>query len=81
MLLSLFVRVGHWTGRLWRSLDRSSYSIYVVHYVYVSWLQLALLDIDGPAVVKAASVFTGAAVLSWITSILLRRIPGVASVI
>ncbi len=81
MLLSLFVRFGHWTGRLWRSLDRNAYGIYLAHYVFVSWLQLAVLDIEGPAIVKATVVFVGAAALSWITSILLRRIPGVARVI
>lgn len=81
MLLSLFVRFGHWTGGLWRSLDRNAYGIYLVHYVFVSWLLLAALGIDAPAVAKAAVVFAGAAALSWITSILLRRIPGVAAVI
>ena len=81
MLLSLFVRFGHWTGSLWRSLSRNAYGIYLVHYIFVNWLLLAVLDIDGPAVLKAAIVFASAATLSWGTAILLRRIPGVASVI
>ncbi len=79
--LSLFVRFGHWTSSLWRSLDRNAYGVYLVHYVFVNWLLLAVLGIDAPAVAKAAIVFTGAAALSWTTSILLRRIPGVARVI
>ena len=81
MLLSFFIRFGHWTSGLWRSLDRNAYGIYLVHYVFVSWLLLAALGIDAPAVAKAAGVFAGAGALSWGTSILLRRIPGVASII
>lgn len=81
MLLSLFVRFGHWSSKPWRSLDRNAYGIYLVHYVFVSWLQLAVLDLGGPAVMKAAAVFLGAAALSWLTSSLLRRIPGVASIV
>ncbi|HSR54319.1 MAG TPA: acyltransferase [Acidobacteriota bacterium] len=81
MLLALFVRYGHWAGSLWRSLDRSAYGIYVVHYVFVNWLQLTLLDFPGPAIVKALAVFAAAALLSWFTAILLRRIPKVAAVI
>ena len=81
MLLSMFARLGHWSGRLWRSLGRNAYGVYLVHYVFVSWLQLAMLDIDVPAVAKAALVFVMAAGLSWMTAIFLRRIPGVASVI
>lgn len=81
MLLSFFVRFAHWTGSWWRSLGRNAYGIYLVHYVFVSWLQFSLLDIESPAIVKAAVVFIGAAGLSWISSILLRRIPGVAKVI
>ncbi len=81
MLLSFFVRFGHWTGGLWRSLGRSSYGIYLLHYVFVTWLQLTVLDLGAPAAVKAAAVFAGAAALAWMTSVLLRRIPGVAKVI
>lgn len=81
MLLSLFVRLGHWTSSAWLSLDRNAYGIYIVHYVFVSWLQLAVLDVAAPAAVKAAVVLAGAAGLSWGTSILLRRIPGVARVV
>ncbi|MEM7588107.1 MAG: acyltransferase family protein, partial [Acidobacteriota bacterium] len=81
MLLSTFLRFGHWTSKAWRSLDRNAYGIYLVHYIFVNWLQLAVLDVELPAVAKAAVVFVGAAGLSWITSILLRRIPGVARVV
>ena len=81
MLLSFFVRFGHWTGNLWRSLGRNSFGIYLVHYVFVNWLQLGLLDLQAPALLKAATVFGGAVMLSWGTSIGLRKIPGVGRVI
>jgi hypothetical protein len=81
MLLSLFVRFGHWKSRLWASLGRNAFGIYLVHYFFVSWLQFAILDVAASALAKAAAVFVGAATLSWVTSILLRRIPGLARVI
>ncbi len=81
MLLSFFLRFGRWTGTLWRSLGRSSFGIYLVHYVFVNWLLLAALEFESPALVKALGVFVLATALSWSTTILLRRIPGVAAVV
>ena len=73
-----FFRRGGWIGN---SLSRNAYGIYLVHYVFVTWLQWKLLDRPLPAFEKALLVFVGTVLLSWLTTALLRLIPGVARVL
>ncbi len=56
------------------SLSANAYGIYMLHYVFVVWLQYALLDSNlfGPA--KAAIVLTGALIMSWTSSIVFERL-------
>ena len=54
--------------RLLESLSSNAYGIYLVHYVFVVWLQYALLAVDLSALGKATVVFTGALSLSWMSS-------------
>jgi hypothetical protein len=57
------------TPRPWMdSLARSAYIIYIVHYVYVVWLQRALMGVDCHASLKFLVVFTGATLFSWLTA-------------
>ncbi len=64
------------TRRRWMdSLSRAAYVIYLVHYVYVLWLQRMLLGVDAGAGVKFLCVFAGAATLSWLTAQCLFAIP------
>ncbi len=86
MLLSFFLhraakRPADESSHMWQSLGRNSYGIYLVHYVYVNWLLLGALQVELPALVKALVVLVVAAGLSWGTSALLRRLPGVARVV
>jgi len=62
-------------------LAANTYGIYLLHYAAVIWLQYALLDLAGYAIVKATLVFVVALLLSWGCTIVLRRIPVVARVI
>ncbi len=50
---------------LCNSLSENAYRIYVVHYVFVVWLQYLLLGASLPAIVKGAIVFAGTLALSW----------------
>jgi surface polysaccharide O-acyltransferase-like enzyme len=50
------------------SLSQNAYGIYLVHYVFVVWLQYALLDASLDAFGKVAIVFVAALALSWATS-------------
>jgi hypothetical protein len=62
---AVFLRFGTARSAVIDSLSENAYAIYIVHYVFVVWLQYALLGAAAPAIVKAALVFTGALLLSW----------------
>ena len=49
--------------------------MYLVHYVFVVWLQYALLGPALPALVKGAIVFAVTLALSWIAVAMLGRLP------
>jgi len=75
MLLALCLRFAA-DKRLWflDSLSANAYSIYLVHYVFVVWLQYALLDSDLFAVGKSTIVFAGALAMSWAISVAFGRL-------
>ncbi len=53
----------------------NAYGVYLVHYVFVVWLQYALLALPLFAVVKAAIVFGGTLLLSLVTTAAVQRLP------
>jgi hypothetical protein len=55
-------------------LRRDAFGMYLVHYVFVVWLQYALLGVGLFAMVKGALVFSGTLLLSWGTIAVVRRI-------
>jgi peptidoglycan/LPS O-acetylase OafA/YrhL len=57
------------------SLSQNSYGIYLVHYLFITWLQYILLRAPFVATAKAAIVFTGTLMLSWGASIAVCRVP------
>jgi surface polysaccharide O-acyltransferase-like enzyme len=63
------------------AMQPSAYGIYLLHYIFIIWLQYAVYDYSFPAVVKFAIVFTGTLSLSWGLTLMLRRIPAVARMI
>ncbi|HEX3746165.1 MAG TPA: acyltransferase [Bryobacteraceae bacterium] len=79
--LALFLRFVRSRSKVFTSLSRNSYGIYLVHYAFVSWIQLALVATGMPATIKFAVVVCGAVAGSWLTVIALRRIPAVARVV
>jgi glucans biosynthesis protein C len=65
----------HWmpaADRVLGSLSANAYGIYLVHYVYVLWLQYALRGAGLNAFGKVGLVFTAALALSWVTSGMVR---------
>jgi surface polysaccharide O-acyltransferase-like enzyme len=64
-LLGLFLRYAARRSPIADSLSEHAYTIYLVHYVFVVWLQYALLGATIPAIVKGLTVFAGALFLSW----------------
>jgi peptidoglycan/LPS O-acetylase OafA/YrhL len=79
--LAIFLRFATARVRVFDSLTRNSYGMYLVHYVFVTWLQYALLGVRLGPVVKGSIVFVVAMALSWSSVAALRRIPAVARVI
>jgi hypothetical protein len=73
LALVLHFATGH--RRILDSLSESAYGMYLVHYVFVVWLQYALLSVPMPAIVKAAIVFAGTLVLSWGMTAAIRSVP------
>lgn len=65
-LLAFCLRLMQWRHPVLDSLSSNAYGIYLVHYIFVVWLQYAMLGIALGAVAKAAIVFAGALALSWL---------------
>ena len=72
---ALFVRFGTHRSRLFDRLSEHAYGMYLVHYIFVVWLQYAVLDAALHAVVKATFVFGVTVILSWATTAVMCRIP------
>lgn len=80
-VLAVAVRFARVRSRVLDSLKANAYGMYLIHYVFVVWLQYALLPAEMPAVAKGAIVFAGTLVLSWSLTAALRRLPAIAQVI
>ena len=76
-LLAWFARKERGHSSIADSLSRNAYGMYLLHYVFVTWLQLALLGVPLSGWVKATLVTTLAIAGSWLTASLVRRVIGV----
>jgi glucans biosynthesis protein C len=74
-LIAASLRFGLKRSRALASLSANAYSLYLVHYVFVVWMQFALLALSVSAVLKAPIVFIVALVVSWIIILAVQRIP------
>ena len=74
-LLAVCLRFATNRRRWLDSLSANAYGMYLVHYLFVVWMQYALLNAPLPAIVKAAIVFGGAVALSWALVAALGNIP------
>jgi surface polysaccharide O-acyltransferase-like enzyme len=80
-VLAFFLRPAHSRFSLLDALQPSAYGIYLLHYIFIIWLQYALYDQPFPATAKFAIVFAGTLSLSWALTVALRKIPVVARMI
>lgn len=80
-LIAFFLRSAKTPRPLLGSLSEHAYGIYLVHYLFVIWLQYALLSLAWFAIIKAAIVFVATLALSWIASAATFRIPLVARLV
>jgi surface polysaccharide O-acyltransferase-like enzyme len=78
---AIFLRFAESGFGLLDALQPSSYGVYLLHYIFIIWLQYAVFDYSLPAGVKFAIVFIGTLSMSWALTIILRKIPVVARMI
>jgi surface polysaccharide O-acyltransferase-like enzyme len=78
---AFFLRFAESGFSLLDALQPSAYGVYLLHYIFVIWLQYAVFDYSFPAGVKFAIVFAGTLSMSWGLTIILRKIPVVARMI
>jgi surface polysaccharide O-acyltransferase-like enzyme len=81
LVSALFLRFAGAQSRLLDALRPSAYGVYLLHYIFIIWLQYAVYDDPLPAGAKFAIVFAGTLSLSWGLTAALRRIPAVARMI
>ncbi len=78
---AVFLRFAQSTFWLLDAMRPSAYGIYLLHFIFLIWLQYIVYDPAFPAFVKFAIVFTGTLSMSWALTVLLRKIPLVARTI
>src|ERR1700704_5009694 len=78
---AVFLRVARSSLWLLDAMRPSAYGIYLLHFIFLIWLQYIVYDPAFPAVVKFAIVFIGTLSMSWAFTVLLRKIPIVARTI
>jgi hypothetical protein len=69
VLLALCLRFAPERTRILDSLSVNAYSMYLAHYVFIVWLQYALLPVALFAAGKAGIVFGGTLALSWVAAV------------
>jgi surface polysaccharide O-acyltransferase-like enzyme len=78
---AIFLRFAESGWRLLDAMQPSAYGVYLLHYVFIIWLQYAVYDYSLSAGVKFAIVFAGTLAMSWALTVMLRRIAVVARMI
>ncbi len=76
-----FLRLAKSPLRLLDAMRPSAYGIFLVHYIFIIWLQYAVYDPAWSPFAKFALVFAGTLAGSWATVILLRKIPVIGKMI
>lgn len=74
-LMAVCLRFARERTRAFDSLSANAYGMYIVHYAFAVWLQYALLDFGLFAIGKAAAVFAGTLMMSWVVAIALAGMP------
>jgi peptidoglycan/LPS O-acetylase OafA/YrhL len=78
---AIFLRFTGPGSGLLDAMQPSAYGVYLLHYIFIIWLQYAVYDYSFPAGIKFAIVFAGTLSLSWGLTLMLRKIPAVARMI
>jgi surface polysaccharide O-acyltransferase-like enzyme len=71
-MIAVFLRFGAARSRILGYLSHNAFGLYLFHYVFVVWLQYALLGLALIAIAKAAIVLAGTLILAWAATAALR---------
>ncbi len=74
-LIAASLRFGGKPSRILGKLASNAYALYLLHYIFIVWLQFALLDWPLPAFFKAVFVFTGTLIGSALLAAVVQRVP------
>jgi hypothetical protein len=74
-VLAAALRFGTKRSVILESLANSAFGIYLLHYVFVVWLQYSLRDAGLFAIVKATIVFAGSLGFAWAATAAMRLVP------
>jgi acyltransferase-like protein len=74
-LLAACLRFGATRSRIVDSLAENAFGMYLLHYVFVIWLQYALLSVALFAIAKAMIVFGGTLLFAWTIAVAMRFVP------
>jgi glucans biosynthesis protein C len=74
-MMAACLRFGAIRSRIFSSLSNNAYGMFLLHYIFVVWLQYALLGLALLAIAKAMIVLGGTLVLAWATTAALRFVP------
>jgi glucans biosynthesis protein C len=74
-LIAVSLRFAAKRSQILGMLSANAYALYLLHYVFVVWLQYALLNTPLPAAIKWAIVFGLTLLFTWITAATVQRIP------
>jgi peptidoglycan/LPS O-acetylase OafA/YrhL len=80
-LAAIFLRFAHGRWAVADSLAEHAYTIYLVHYVFVVWMQYSLLDAALPAIAKGVIVLAVSLLLSWAVAAGIGRLPWRATLV
>ncbi len=78
---AFFLRFAESGWRLLDALQPSAYGVFLLHYIFIIWLQYVVYEYPFPAGVKFAIVLSGTLSMSWGITVMLRKIPAVARMI
>jgi len=74
-MIAACVRFGARQSPLFASLANNAFGLYLFHYIFVVWLQYALLGLALFALAKAMIVFGGTLLLAWMATVATRFVP------
>jgi peptidoglycan/LPS O-acetylase OafA/YrhL len=80
-VMAVFARFVRRRSAIWDSLSANAYGMYLVHYVFVTWIQFSLLRSALPGYAKGLLVTLSVIALSWLVAAGLRRLPGLRRVL